>query len=85
MKNIADNLQTLQKPETEFARTHKSDTDDELIAYFVKCSKEFGRCPKKEDIIGHTYLKQRLGPWPRILERAGLKEKAKSEHKKSRK
>ena len=76
MKNIADNLQTLQKQEAEFARTHKSDTDDELIAYLVKCSNELGRCPKKEDIVGHTYLKKRLGPWPRILERAGLKEKS---------
>ena len=85
MKNIADNLQTLQKQETEFARTHKSDTDDELIAYLVKCSKELGRCPKKEDIIGHTYLKQRFGPWPRILERAGLKEKSQKRLEKEQK
>ena len=85
MKNIADNLQTLQKQEAEFARTHKSDTDDELIAYLVKCSKELGRCPKKEDIIGHTYLKQRLGPWPRILERAGLKEKSQKRTQKEQK
>ena len=85
MKNIADNLQTLQKQEAEFARTHKSDTDDELIAYLVKCSKELGRCPKKEDIIGHTYLKQRLGPWPRILERAGLKEKSQKRLEKEQK
>ena len=85
MKNIADNLQTLQKQEAEFARTHKRDTDDELIAYIVKCSKELGRCPKKEDIIGHTYLKQRLGPWPRILERAGLKEKSQKRTQKEQK
>ena len=85
MKNIADNLQTLQKQEAEFARTHKSDTDDELIAYLVKCSKELGRCPKKEEIIGHTYLKQRLGPWPRILERAGLKEKSQKRTQKEQK
>ncbi len=75
----------LQKQEAEFARTHKSDTDDELIAYLVKCSKELGRCPKKEDIIGHTYLKQRLGPWPRILERAGLKEKSQKRTQKEQK
>lgn len=85
MKNIADNLQTLQKQEAEFARTHKSDTDDELIAYLVKCSKELGRCSKKEDIIGHTYLKQRFGPWPRILERAGLKEKSQKRLEKEQK
>ena len=76
VKNIATDVQTLQRQEAEFARLHKSDTDEELIAYLVKCSRELGRCPKKEDVIGHTYLKQRLGPWPRILERAGLKEKS---------
>jgi len=85
VKNIADNLQTLQKQETEFARTHKSDTEEELIAYLVKCSEELGRCPKKEEIIGHTYLKQRLGPWPRILERAGLKEKSQKRTQKEQK
>ena len=85
MKNIADNLQTLQKQEAEFAKTHKRDTDEELIAYLVKCSKELGRCPKKEDIIGHTYLKQRFGPWPRILERAGLKEKSQKRLEKEQK
>ena len=62
--------------EWEFAKTHEGDTDEELIAYLVKCSQKLGRCPKKEDVIGHAYLKQRLGPWPRILERAGLKEKS---------
>ena len=85
VKNIADNLQTLQKQEAEFARTHKNDTDDELIAYLVKCSKELGRCPKKDKVIGHTYLKARLGPWPRILERAGLKEKSQKRIEKEQK
>ena len=55
MKNIADNLQTLQKQEAEFARTHKSDTDDELIVYLVKCSKELGWCPKKENVIWYKW------------------------------
>mgnify|MGYP003493680150 FL=1 len=76
MKNIETDVQMLQRQEAEFARLHKSDTDEELIAYLVKCSKELGRCPKKDEVIGHTYLKARLGPWPRILERAGLKEKS---------
>ena len=71
--------------ETEFARLHKNDTDEELIAYLVKCSKELGRCPKKDEVIGHTYLKQRFGPWPRILERAGLKEKSQKRIEKEQK
>ena len=85
VKIIEKDLQTLQRQEAEFAKTHKRDTDKELIAYLVKCSKELGRCPKKEDVVGHTYLKQRLGPWPRILNVQDLKKKAKSEPKKSRK
>ena len=85
MKIIEKDLQTLQRQEAEFAKTHKRDTDEELIAYLVKCSKELGRCPKKEDVVGHTYLKQRLGPWPRILERAGLKEKSQKRLEKEQK
>ena len=85
VNNIATDVQTLQRQEAEFARLHKSDTDEELIAYLVKCSKELGRCPKKEDVIGHTYLKQRFGPWPRILERAGLKEKSQKRTQKEQK
>lgn len=85
MKIIEKDLQTLQRQEAEFAKTHKRDTDEELIAYLVKCSKELGRCPKKEDVVGHTYLKQRLGPWPRILERAGLKEKSQKRIEKEQK
>ena len=57
MKNIETDVQMLQRQEAEFARLHKSDTDEELIAYLVKCSKELGRCPKKDEVIGHTYLK----------------------------
>lgn len=66
----------LQKEEAEFARLHRNDTDEELILYLRDCAEKLGRCPKKTDITGHTYLKTRLGPWPRILERAGLKEKS---------
>lgn len=82
---IASDLQMLQRQEAEFEKAHKSDTDEELIAYLVKCSKALGRCPKKEDVIGHTYLKARLGPWPRILERAGLKEKSQKRIQKEQK
>ncbi len=85
MKNIETDVQMLQRQEAEFARLHKSDTDEELIAYLVKCSKELGRCPKKDEVIGHTYLKARLGPWPRILERAGLKEKSQKRIEKEQK
>lgn len=44
-------------------------------------SEELGRLPKKEDFDGPTRsrIKAFLGPWPRALEEAGLKEKKKKE------
>ena len=34
-----------------------------------------GRLPKKDDFDSETvcFIKQKLGPWPRALEKAGLK------------
>ena len=47
---------------------------------------ELGQLPKKDDFdeITRSRLKAFLGPWPRALEAAGLKE-AKDMHKKSKK
>ena len=49
--------------------------------------KELGRTPKKEDFDDKTRskIKAFLGPWPRALEKAGLKESVKSEKNKKRK
>jgi len=45
---------------------------------------ELGRLPKKDDFseIERARIKAYLGPWPRALEAAGLKEKVKSNNKK---
>lgn len=39
-------------------------------------SKELGRLPKKDDfdVVTMSRIKAFLGPWPRALEQAGLKE-----------
>ena len=63
---IDEDSRMLLKQEAEFARKHKQDTDEELIEYMKCCAEKLKSCPKKNDAIGHTYLKQRLGPWPRI-------------------
>ena len=49
--------------------------------------KELGRIPKKEDFDDGTRsrIKAFLGPWPRALERAGLKEPPTSRNKSGRK
>ncbi len=55
-------------------------TEEEKAAWakeqlLSKC-RELGRTPKKEDFdnAARSRIKAFLGPWPRALERAGLKE-----------
>lgn len=48
-------------------------SDEELLDVLRQRAAELGRLPIKEDVTGAAYFKQRFGPWPRILEAAGLK------------
>lgn len=48
-------------------------SDEELLDVLRQRAEELGRLPIKEDVTGAAYFKQRFGPWPRILEAAGLK------------
>ena len=48
-------------------------SDEELLDVLRQRAAELGRLPIKEDVTGAAYFKQRFGPWPRILEQAGLK------------
>ena len=56
-------------------------TTEEKIAWateqLTEKYKELGRIPKKEDFDDKTKsrIKAFLGPWPRALEKVGLKEK----------
>ena len=47
-------------------------TDEELYDVLRAKSAELGRLPTKNDVPGFEYFKARFGPWPRILEAAGL-------------
>ncbi len=60
--------------EEEFFQKHKSDTDEELLSYLKSIAVKTGHAPSKHEVIGFAYIKSRLGPWPRVLEKAGLKE-----------
>jgi hypothetical protein len=68
-----ENVAFLRREE-EFAARHRNDTDEELLQYLKKSAAELGRIPFKREVVGFTYLKSRFGPWPRVLEKAGLKE-----------
>jgi len=62
------------KREADFARIHQNDSDEQLLQLVYNRAIELGRNPNKHDVEGFVYLKSRLGPWPVILERAGLKD-----------
>ena len=66
--------------ERQFMQAHKHDTDQQLLEYVAKVAEKLGRSPKKEDTVGYIYLKQRLGSWPKILIRAGVKEAKPDRH-----
>lgn len=56
---------------------NNSDNKLELAIKLLKDKAiETGRTPKRTDFDGETacFIKQKLGPWPRALEKAGLKE-----------
>ncbi len=54
-------------------------TKEMAVALLRQKQEELGRLPKKEDFLAEeiSRIKSRLGPWPRALEEAGLKEKRK--------
>ncbi|MGI6211041.1 MAG: homing endonuclease associated repeat-containing protein [Anaerovoracaceae bacterium] len=49
-------------------------TDEELLGLIREANEQLGRPPKKSDIPGFQAFKNRFGPWPRLLEKAGVKE-----------
>nr|MCR4962707.1 hypothetical protein [Bacillota bacterium] len=61
------------KQEADFAREHREDSDEQLLQYVRQRAEELGRNPKKHEVVGFVYIKNRIGPWPVVLEQAGLK------------
>jgi len=49
-------------------------SDEELLDIVRSATKVLGRVPKKTEIPAFWSIKQRLGPWPRVLVKAGVKE-----------
>ena len=59
--------------ETYVIAKYKLMSDEELLDVLRQKAVELGRLPIKNDVECAEYFKQRFGPWPRILEQAGLK------------
>ena len=60
--------------ELEFYHAHKHDTNEMLLQHVKNLADQLGHMPTKEETIGYIYLKQRLGNWPTIMVKIGLKE-----------
>ena len=69
--------------EGEFVEKHQKDSDEELLDIVRKKAEELGRIPLKHEVTGFVCIKMRFGPWPRVLEKAGLK-KPKTNRRKTR-
>ena len=63
----------MTQEETIIVAKYAAMSDEELLDVLRRRASELGRLPIKDDVACAAYFKQRFGPWPRILEQAGLK------------
>ena len=52
---------------------YESMTDDQVLAILREQAAGLDHLPAKYEVPDAAYFKRRFGPWPRVLERAGLK------------
>ena len=71
--------------ERDFSIKNKDVTDNDLIEYLKICAESLKRPPKRQEVVGFMLIKSRLGPWPRVLEKAGIKEKSQKQALKANK
>ena len=55
-------------------RKYSKMSDDELCEMIRKKTEEMGRTPRVNEIPAARDIKRRFGAWPRVLEKAGVKE-----------
>lgn len=60
----------------EISEPYRALSDEELLQLVREFVAENNRLPERSDLIYDTVLKERFGPWGRMLEKAGVKEVA---------
>ena len=73
MKPIETELDHLTEQEKNLFKEYTEMSDEELLEIIRKRTQELGRPPNKNEVEGARYFKARFGPWPRMLEVAGVK------------
>lgn len=59
--------------EKQMIEIYEHMTDEEIFQFVRNTAEELERIPTKADLLCPWYLKERFGPWPRFMEKAGVK------------
>ena len=78
MKEFDDFKLQLTEEEKTLLSKYQQMSDEELLAVVQQKAAELGRRPLKSEMELTWYLKERFGPWTRMLEKAGLKPASKT-------
>lgn len=78
MKDFEDFKLHLTDEEKILLSKYQQMSDEELLEVIRQKAEELGRRPLKSEMELTWYLKERFGPWTRMLERAGLKPASKT-------
>ena len=68
--------------EKQMIEIYEHMTDEEIFQFVRNTAEELGHIPTKNDLLCPWYLKERFGPWPRFMEKAGVKEVSERRKKK---
>lgn len=68
--NVGFSDKEIMKAQRKYAKM----SDEELCEMIRKKTQELGRTPRVGEIPAARDIKRRLGAWPRVLEKAGVKE-----------
>lgn len=71
--NVGFSDKEIMKAQRKYAKM----SDEELCEMIRKKTQELGRTPRVGEIPAARDIKRRLGAWPRVLEKAGVKEPSK--------
>ena len=73
MMDIRRELPWLNEEERARCRQYEGMTDEEVLELLRKYAARLDHIPAKYEIPDADYFRKRFGPWPRVLEKAGLK------------
>lgn len=73
MENELLSMQEKQRILKELRAPYEAMSDEELLQLVRDFTEEHGREPTRKDLIYDTVLRERFGPWYRMLEKAGTR------------